>query len=118
MDVRVANDLHAYEQTVKRSMKIGPLLIFNGLADFLRRILFNSKYAVGHFSFRQGVLESTDLSLANRCSLISSFQDRAQRTSPSRRRQALIGVCVKGMNHSCSQTIDSSPFLEILRSCS
>lgn len=63
MDVRVANDLHAYEQTVERSMRIGPLLICNGLADFLRRILFNSKYALGHFSFRRGVLESTDLNV-------------------------------------------------------
>lgn len=42
------------------------VLIFNSVADFLRKIMFNSKYTRGHFSSRQVVLRSTKtLSSAN-----------------------------------------------------
>ena len=61
------NSLHLHKQTLSRNIwKEDLLLILNRVSDFLRKIMFNSKYTLGHFSSRQVVLRSTEtLSSAN-----------------------------------------------------
>lgn len=93
--------------------KKGSLLIFNGLAGFLRKIIFNSKYTLGHFSFREVVLESTDSELSKQLLSNVFLPRRAQRISQLCRRQELMEESIR---ESLLLTEENSPSRGILSS--